>query len=309
MSGKVKNQHYVPRMYLKRFSPDNKRICVWNLMEDKILTRQQPGNYAAKRYFYDANEVEIRKALTEMGKLYPELIANIDFSDEQLLEKALSRVEADAGMIMDLISEKTEELYNETNMQKLIIFLHELTYRSEKYRSSMENMREQTLNSLQRLGISPEQVDGMDDTPKDNQLYQLMGISPLLKTAKMLTENYNWYIGTVKGPMKLLLSDNPMQGIMLGFNDICVPLSGEKAIIFRIVNPDSPILSEDMPNGNEIELSHRSVFAYNAVQLSYANRFVFGDKFSLTALKLITDRQGGYYKMFGAKPTLHNVFN
>lgn len=309
MSGKVKNQHYVPRMYLKRFSPDNKRICVWNLMEDKILIRQQPGNYAAKRYFYDANEAELRKALTEMGKLYPELISNIDFSDEQLLEKALSRVEADAGMIMDLISEKTEELYNETNMQKLIIFLHELTYRSEKYRSSMENIREQTLNSLQRLGISPEQVDGIDDTPKDNQLYQLMGISPLLKTAKMLTENYNWYIGTVKGPMKLLLSDNPMQGIMLGFNDICVPLSGEKAIIFRIANPDSPILSEDMPNGNEIELSHKSVFAYNAVQLSYANRFIFGDKFSLAALKLITDRQGGYFKMFGEKPTLHDVFN
>ena len=45
MSGKVKIQHYVPRMYLKRFSPDPKRICVWNLMKDEILTRQQPENY------------------------------------------------------------------------------------------------------------------------------------------------------------------------------------------------------------------------------------------------------------------------
>ena len=102
----------------------------------------------------------------------------------------------------------------------MIIFLHELAYRSEKYRSSMENTREQLLASLERLGISPEQVEGMEDSPKDNQLYQLMGIAPLLKTAKMLTEHYNWYIGTVKGPMKLLISDNPMQGIVLGFNDI-----------------------------------------------------------------------------------------
>ena len=61
MSGKVKNQHYVPRMYLKRFSPDQKRICVWNLMKDEILTRQQTINYAAKRYFYDANELELKR--------------------------------------------------------------------------------------------------------------------------------------------------------------------------------------------------------------------------------------------------------
>lgn len=307
MSGKVKNQHYVPRMYLKRFLPDGKRFCVWNLMNDDILTRQQPSNYAAKRYFYDAKEDELKKALTEMGKLYPDSIDNIDFSDEQFLEKALSRVEADADKILDLISENHKELYNETNMQKLIIFLHELAYRSEKYRSNMENIREQMLVSLNRLGISPEQVKGMEDTPKDNQLYQLMGIVPLLETAKMLVEQYNWYIGTVKGPMKLLISDNPMQGIVLGFNDICIPLSGDKAIILRIASPNSPILSEDLPNGNEIELSHRSVFAYNAVQLSYANRFVFGDKFSLTMLKLVTDKQGGYARFRGEKPKLHSV--
>ena len=308
MRGKVKNQHYVPRMYLSRFSADGKRICVWNLMKDDILTRQQPANYAAKRYFYDTSEQELKKALNELAQLYPDSVENIDFSDEQFLEKALSRVEADAANIMDLISEKSEELYNEVNMQKMIIFLHELAYRSEKYRSSMENTREQLLASLRRLGISPEQVEGMEDSPKDNQLYQLMGIAPLLKTAKMLTEHYNWYIGTVKGPMKLLISDNPMQGIVLGFNDICVPLSGDKAIIFRIADPNSPILSKDMPNGNEIELTHRSVFAYNAVQLSYANRFVFGDKFSLAMLKLITDRQGGYVKVFGEKPVLREVF-
>lgn len=307
MSGKVKNQHYVPRMYLKRFLPDQKRFCVWNLMSNEILTRQQPANYAAKRYFYDANEAELKKALTEMGKLYPGSVSNIDFSDEQFLEKALSRVEADADRILDLICQNHEELYNETNMQKLIIFLHELTYRSEKYRSNMENIREQMHSSLNRLGIPPEKVKGMDNSPKDNQLYQLMGIAPLLDTAKMLIENYNWYIGTVKGQMKLLISDNPMQGIMLGFNDICIPMSGDKAIILRIVNPNSPLISEDMPNGNEIELSHRSVFAYNAVQLSYANRFVFGDKLSLAMLKLFTDRQGGYAKLWGNDPKLHNV--
>ena len=113
--------------------------------------------------------------------------------------------------------------------------------------------------------------------------------------------NYNWYIGTVPGQMKLLISDNPAQGIMLGFNDICIPLCGDKAIIFRIANPDAPILSKDMPVGDEIVLSERSVFAYNAVQLSYANRFVFGDKMSLAILKAISENQGQIHDMMEIK--------
>ena len=80
-------------------------------MKDDILTRQQPANYAAKRYFYDTSEQELKKALDEMAQLYPNSVENIDFSDEQFLEKALSRVEADAANIMDLISEKSEETF------------------------------------------------------------------------------------------------------------------------------------------------------------------------------------------------------
>ena len=74
LSGKVKNQHYVPRMYMKRFAPDQKRLCVWNLMTDNILTRQRPENYAAKRYFYDAEKEELKETLEEMSKLYPDSI-------------------------------------------------------------------------------------------------------------------------------------------------------------------------------------------------------------------------------------------
>lgn len=34
MSGAVKNQHYVPQMYLKCFSENNKRINVWKIEND-----------------------------------------------------------------------------------------------------------------------------------------------------------------------------------------------------------------------------------------------------------------------------------
>ena len=146
------------------------------------------------------------------------------------------------------------------------------------------------LSFLAKFGVR-ESIEELRKTGKDVQLYQLMGIRPTIETAKCLIENYNWYVGAVPGSMKLVISDNPAQGVMLGFNDICIPLCGDKAIIFRIADPDAPILSKDMPKGNEIILSERSVFAYNAVQLSYANRFMFGDKMSLSILKAIHDRQ------------------
>lgn len=132
MSRQVKNQHYVPRMNLKRFAPDPKRLCVWNLMSDKILTLQRPENYAAKRYFYDANKEDLKQALEEMSKLYPDAVPIIDATDEQFVEKGLSRMEADVSQILDLISANHEALYNETNMQKLIIFLHEPEYQCQR---------------------------------------------------------------------------------------------------------------------------------------------------------------------------------
>ena len=41
--------------------------------------------------------------------------------------------------------------------------------------------------------------------------------------------------------------------------------------------------------------------------MSYANRFMFGDKASLTFLKRISDRHGGYASMYGEKPVLHTL--
>lgn len=75
----------------------------------------------------------------------------------------------------------------------------------------------------------------------------------------MSLENYNWYIEIVPGNMKLVIYNNPAQSIFLNFNDICFLLSEGKAIIFRVNDPDTLIISKEMPVGNEIKLTERSV--------------------------------------------------
>ena len=103
----------------------------------------------------------------------------------------------------------------------------------------------------------------------------------------MLFENYNWYIGIVKGEMKLIISDDLAKNIRLGFNDICIPISSNKGIIFRIIDETAHLISKDELEGNVINLSEKSVFLYNTMQSSHANRFMFGNKYSLEILREI----------------------
>lgn len=298
MSGKIKNQHYVPQMYLERFT-NNDRFSVWDLDRDDIRTRQHPRNYAAKRYFYDEDKTVLKKHLQEIIELHPETEDAIEQSDEQFVENYLARVESDTKIIFDEIVLDHARLYDHDNQLKLIIFLHDLSYRTEKYRDETDGIRQHMIKSLAEMGISENQVEGLGLPGKESQLYNLLGIAPLLRTSSMLLENYNWYIGTASGVSRFIISDNPAQGIYLGFNDICIPINSEKAIILRTSETDKPIISEDVPVGNVITLSEKSVISYNAIQLSYANRYIFGDRMSIFILKKLCDIRGGYYKLFG----------
>ncbi|MBO5016846.1 MAG: DUF4238 domain-containing protein [Bacteroidaceae bacterium] len=309
MSNKVTNQHFVPQMYLRRFAPDGKRFSVWNVKADTILSRQQPRNYAAQRYFYDTQNTAIENIIAEMRSIHPDEVDNaLSLDDGQLVEKMLSRSEADASQILDDICQNSDLLYDKEHLQKLLIFIHDLAYRSKKYRDTMDRVQQQVIEACAQMGIPKDKIDGANITAKEYQLYQLLGVKPLLETAHNLTECYNWYFASVSGDLKLIISDNPLQGVIEHFNDICIPLSGNNAIILRIVDPNSPTISKDMPQNNIISLTERSVLAYNLFQLSYADRFIFGDKQSLMKMQQVCNRKGGYKSLFGGEINIARVF-
>lgn len=288
MNNLVKNQHYVPQMYLKRFKVPNDGLSVWDLKKTQIYSHQRPENFACERFFYDADERELENSFKELFTVYPEKSKAIDITDKQTMEKALSRMESDLSRVFDTLCENSKLIQDSTVQSKLIIFLHDQSYRSKSFREDYDQLREQFLKFLGELGIDATQVEGMDITGKEYQLFQLAGLSPVLKTANMLLENYSWHMGFVSGKLKLVISDNPTQGVRLGFNDICFPLCGEKAVILRPIDATAPILSNDMPDKDGIiHLSERSVFIYNAIQFSYAERFLFGDGNSLQFLKIV----------------------
>ena len=92
MSAKVKNQHYIPQMYLNLFSTNDNRLCVWNLSTDQVLDNQSSRNFASSKYFYDTNSEDLKELISEIASVRPKLLEKVDLEDEQFVEKELGRI-------------------------------------------------------------------------------------------------------------------------------------------------------------------------------------------------------------------------
>ena len=91
---KVRRQHYVPRMYLKRFGYGNigdEYISVLKLDNGTVLDNRKVENFAVANYFYDADKEQIAEILKEDLKVFPELCDNENLSDDQFTEHVLAR--------------------------------------------------------------------------------------------------------------------------------------------------------------------------------------------------------------------------
>ena len=154
---KTKNQHYVPRMYIKRFgygTEDDPRISVLKKQEGIILHDQNPENFASKRFFYDTTEDVIEDVLKWDIEAFPSIKESKFYYDEQLTEHMLSRMEG-------AYKETTLEIiYEDRSQARFICFIHELAYRTKSFRDRMDaiNSRtEEVLNEMcDNLGLSED---------------------------------------------------------------------------------------------------------------------------------------------------------
>ncbi|WP_028086650.1 DUF4238 domain-containing protein [Dorea longicatena] len=293
---KVRRQHYVPRMYLKRFgygNIDDEYISVLKLDNGTVLDNRKVKNFAVENYFYDADKEQIAEILKEDLKVFPELCDNENLSDEQFTEHALSREESAISKMLNELQEDLSRIHISSNRNLMIIFLHSLAYRTKQFRDQMDainNKTEKWLNSIcDNLGLDEETkkkaIETNCSTGKNTQLYQILGIKPVLETMQMLQYNYEWYEAVNNTELDFVISDNPAQTVRNGFNDICIPVSSNKAIILRIKDKTAPLISKDMPENGVINLSLDSVIAYNCMQLAMGQKFLFGTSDAIKYMK------------------------
>ena len=284
----VKNQHYIPQMYLKRFCEANNQLYAYDKLKRKGFYNL-PRAYAHEKYFYDLDP----NTLLQMLETYYPFIDSAsreNLSQTQAIEKMLGRLEGAADSVLDKLNDDPSVLSDEDTQITLVHFLHSLSIRTVAQRSQIENIHHQTADWLKQFDISanPEIVEYVSSTPEEYskkwQIERLLSPDAALEFAQMVMLNYDWYYGMVNSDLKLIISDNPVQMLAFGFNDCCFPISPKRAIIFRAQGDNVKILSHDKPEKGVIYLSMRSVFIYNLIQQSQAERFLFGDKISIQFL-------------------------
>lgn len=286
---KTKNQHYVPRMYMKRFGYGTAEKCRMSVLfkdEGKVLHNQNPENYASGKYFYDISDDLLMESLKNDFKIFPNLKENDILKDEQFVEHALSREEGAYKQMLDEIEENPQSIYNDKTRAIFISFVHSLAYRTKRFRDMLDNMNDKTEQILNEICDNI----GLDEKTKENaikencvsgqqqQIENIISLESGLRTMNRLLRNYNWYIAYNNTELDFVISDNPAQMVWTGFNDICIPISKRLAIILRVKIEDASLVSKDAPVNNVIELSLKSVIAYNLLQIGIAERFLFGSE-------------------------------
>lgn len=242
---KVKNQHYIPQFYLKRFATNDK-IDVFDLSKNEIRESQTTRNYASSRFFYDIPYKEIESLFEHIFELFPEKKDLDIFKDNQYIEHFLARVEGQTKDIFDDLEKNPSMIKRDDVKSSVIIFLHGLAYRTEAIRNTYEKINKEICDKLKIINpnLSESELSKYNkESAKKQQLEKITTLGPTLKTMKKLIENYNWYIGiNCSKNLDFIISDNPAFDLITGFNDICIPISNKFAFIFQIKNKKAPIL-------------------------------------------------------------------
>ncbi len=294
----VKNQHYTPQFYLKRFGKDEK-IDAYDIKNKKFITNTNVSNFASKRFFYDIELEKLDEHISLLKKIY-----NIDDTDEdfkklinspQYIEKTLSNIEGEMSIFLDKIETDFSLINDENFLATFFIFIRTLSVRTIGYRETLENITTQTTNWLKKLGINNCSNYPLDISPNElaklEQLKYIVSIPQTLKKSIDFFNNYNIYIGINHSNLGFIISNEPFISFELGFNDICFPINPKLSIIMQVKNVEENFLiCKKKPNcENIIDLDVHDIVKYNIFQNHLMSKYLFGNiKDIQNVLKIIS---------------------
>lgn len=294
----VKNQHYIPQFYLKRFGANNK-IDVYDINNKKYIVNSNVANFACEKYFYDIDSDKIEDEV-KIFKNFPGIPINDQaynqaINNPQLIEETLARLESKMSTYLDELEKNYSLINNENFLSIFFIFIRTLAIRTSGYRAVLQEIATQATNSLKNLGVKKCTNYNLDIDPtelaKIEQLKYLMSLPSLFKKSISFFNNYNIYIGTNNTNLGFIISNEPFLHFELGFNDICFPINPHLAIIMQLKNVnDKFLICHSKPNKqNIIELSVRDIIKYNIFQNHLISKYLFGNKTDLkNTIKIIS---------------------
>lgn len=288
----VKNEHYVPRFYLRRFS-NNDKIFAYDL-ENGNMFQTNINKIACNNYFYDINPTELKQELEVYHKIYnlPDEYFEKTSDDIQFIEKALSRLEDKFAVMLNKFEKDYSLLKDEEFLSTLFLFLRMQSIRTRSFRNGLENLATQTTQWLKSLKIKNVENYPLDLEPNEiaklNQLKEIISLPSLYDKSKKFFGNYEFYVGVNNTNLNFIISDNPLLYFEIGFNDICFPVNPKLAIIMQVPEAKEEFkLCNIKPDENGIiNLTNKEVLKYNVLQQNTNAKYLFGSKEALDTFNL-----------------------
>lgn len=282
----VKNEHYVPRFYLRRFATKDK-IYAFDLDENKLFPTNI-NKIGCNNYFYDVDSSVLRKNLSIYKDIYkiPDEVFEKECEDIQFIEKALSRLEDRFSVLLNKFEKNHSMIDNEEFLRNLFLFLRAQSVRTKGFRNGLENIASQTKSWLEKLNLKnvdyPLELDPKD-IAKLNQIKELLSLSSVYRKALSFFDTYDIYIGVNNTDIDFIISDNPMMYFSFGFNDICFPVNPKLSIIMQAkqAKDEFKICCIKPDENKTIKLTKREVIKYNILQQYSNSKFLFGSEQAL----------------------------
>lgn len=217
-----KNQHYVPRFILKRFSfGKGKHIYAYDKRFEHVFTCSV-NNAAVKNKFYD-----------------------IKIDEEEItIEHALSEIETKAAIIYKKILD-SENLRTITDLEKKSFsdFLAIQFLRTPNFREMYKDANVKLRDKFRKMGVDPEETLGAaEQIEEESILFSLDFVMKHHEYAPYFS-NKDWVLMKTTKPQPFYISDNPisLQNIIPGdglFGNIGLAVEG-----IEIYMPLSPTLT------------------------------------------------------------------
>lgn len=281
----VKNQHYIPQFYLKRFG-QNGKIDAYDIEHKKLILNSNVSNFACERFFYDIDPNKLVSELSILKKIYNISDNDINYKkildNPQFIEETFSKLENNMSEYLDKIENDFSLIKDEGFLSTFFIFLRTLSIRTSGYRRILGTITTQTTNWLNSLGIKECANYPLDISPEElakvEQLKYIISIPQTYKKAISFFYNYNIYIATNSNDLGFIISNEPFFHFELGFNDICFPINPHLAIIMQVQNvKDEYLICHIKPNSNGIiNLSINDIIKYNIFQNHLMSKYIFG---------------------------------
>lgn len=283
----VKNQHYIPQFYLKRFG-ENEKIDVYDIKNEKFILNSNVSNFASKRFFYDIDATKLDSELSILKKIYniPDDDPNYRriLDNPQFIEETLSKIESNMSNYLDKIENDFSLITNEEFLSTFFIFIRSLSIRTSGYRETIEKITTQTTNWLKSLGINKCSNYPLDIPPDElaklEQLKYIISIPETYKKAISFFNNYNIHLAINSTDLGFIISNEPFISFELGFNDICFPVNPHLSIILQVKDVDENYLicKKKPSDKNIINLDIHDVVKYNIFQNHLMSKYLFGNK-------------------------------